>query len=153
MKGINCYLGIIIILLIFFCVILLCLRFSKFVPVNIPGINTPRIKKVSISEDPEIHWSDSRYSYPLSPPVNPIVKKSILKKTIPVNSDLSVNSEYTLNDSDNNDYSGNLLDYSGGSTELLQIPLQMNEPNSFEQLRSQDILITPYNRVKYSNSI
>jgi hypothetical protein len=46
----------------------------------------------------------------------------------------------------------NELIYSGGYTQLLKIPLQMNEPNSFEQLRSQDVLITPYNRIKYSNT-
>ena len=158
MKGINCYLGIIAILLVFFCMIVTYLRFNvgKFTP--LPGVpdvenNNNTNKKVMFQELRDIHFYDSRYQYPYKPPVNPIVTKSILKYRVPVNQEN--NNEYSVLDSDYSEYSGNsnsnLLTYSGGTTELLKIPLQMNEPNSYEQLRSQDVLITPYNRVKYSD--
>jgi hypothetical protein len=32
---------------------------------------------------------------------------------------------------------------------MIEIPLQMNYPNDNEQLRSQKILVTPYNKIKY----
>ena len=69
--------------------------------------------------------SDTRYSFPYSPPVNPNVSMN------------------TIN---------NKISYSGGYTQLLNIPLQMNDPNNSEPLRSQNVLITPYNRVKYSSN-
>ena len=68
---------------------------------------------------------DTRYSYPMLAPVNPIVRNTTI---------------------------GPKEEYSGGYSELLKIPLQMNDPNNMEQLRSQNILITPYNRIKYSNN-
>lgn len=135
---------------------------SKFVPTNIPDIpDQPNLKRVSplIPVLPSIpsenvHYEDTRYQFPYSPPVNPIVAKTVLEKKIEA-------TNYTpINDLINTSYSvvgntpvqdTNELIYSGGKTELLKIPLQMNEPNSFEQLRSQDVLITPYNRIKYSN--
>jgi hypothetical protein len=144
---------------------LLCLFLKKskfFVPTNIPDVpNEPNVKVVSPNipvmpsiPSENVHYEDTRYTYPYSPPVNPIVAKTVLQKTIEA-------TNYTpINDLINTDYSvvdnrpvgdTNELIYSGGKTELLKIPLQMNEPNSFEQLRSQDVLITPYNRIKYSN--
>ena len=68
---------------------------------------------------------DTRYMYPLLAPVNPIVREATI---------------------------GPKEEYSGGYAELLKIPLQMNDPNNSEQLRSQNILITPYNRIKYSSN-
>ena len=92
--------------------------------------------------------------------ITPNLNISVYDKAAWVHSDGVIfnqenNNEYSVLDSDYSEYSGNsngnLLTYSGGTTELLKIPLQMNEPNSYEQLRSQDVLITPYNRVKYSD--
>jgi hypothetical protein len=143
------------------------LKKSNFVPTDIPDIpnqpnirpispNIPIIPSVSNTASNNVHLEDSRYIYPLSPPVNPIVAKTVLETRVeapnytPINN--IVNTDYSLIDvppvTDTNQ-----LVYSGGTTQLLKIPLQMNEPNSFEQLRSQDVLITPYNRIKYSNNI
>jgi hypothetical protein len=91
-----------------------------------------------------VHLYDSRYSYPYSSPVNPNFKQSVVYGTSIPSSDLYK----PIFKSDN---PVNQFDYSGGKTQLLRIPLQMNEPNSDEMLRSQDILITPYNKIKYSN--
>ena len=147
MDNINCYLKIIVCLLSFFCVVLLYIKFKKSNLVELP-ISTKMEK-------------DSRYQFPNSPPVNPITKYSQIISNIPPNSDLFTpfNDFYEINDSDysiltpNNNLSNlnglNELDYSGGHTQLIKIPLQMNEPNQYEQLRSQNILVTPYNKVKY----
>jgi hypothetical protein len=79
---------------------------------------------------------DSRYKYPLLPPVNTNVMNSVIKNDIPF--------------SNPDSGPGNQLVYSGGTNQLIQIPLQYNDPFQPEQLRSQNILITPYNRIKYS---
>ena len=50
----------------------------------------------------------------------------------------------------NNEQTVNLLNYSGGDSKLVKIPLQMNDPNQTEILRSQQILITQYNKHKYT---
>ena len=73
--------------------------------------------------------------------------------SIPTNNDLYTTQNYSTNDYDLNqpiNNNTNQLNYSGGSTQLIKIPLQMNEPYN-EQLRSQEILITPYNKIKYGN--
>jgi hypothetical protein len=57
---------------------------------------------------------------------------------------------YTIGSSSTDLENTNQLYYSGGTTEMIKIPLQYNVPYEPEQLRSQDILITPYNRIKYS---
>ena len=119
---------------------------STFVPLNIPDI--PDIP--SVSEKPKdptdlnipttfignVLSQDSRYEYPLNPPVNPIVNQSVVENIIPVPNELNTNE----------------LVYSGGTNQLLKIPLQMNDPNLNEQLRSQNVLITPYNEIKYSTT-
>ena len=72
--------------------------------------------------------------------------------SVPVDKNL-----YTDQDFSTNEYildeqkigNTNQLNYSGGSTQLIKIPLQYNEPHN-EQLRTQEVLITPYNRIKYS---
>jgi len=43
----------------------------------------------------------------------------------------------------------NLLNYSGGTALLIKTPLQINDPNQTEILRSQETLVTPYNKIKY----
>jgi hypothetical protein len=111
MTNINCFLGIIVSLLLFFCVVLLYLKYNT-------------------SSFTDTHFLDSRYKYPVNPPVNPNVKQTTITRP----------------------KEGSLLNYSGGQNELLNIPLQFNVPNDNEQLRSQPILITPYNRIKYSNN-
>ena len=165
MENINCYLKITVILLAFFAAVVLYLKFI----VKKQSFDEPKevknkrvtIKRVDdiITEDLNLNVEDTRYQYPYKPPVNPIVRKSILKKTIPVSSDLYTpfNHEYSVSNSDyhvltDTNVSGtNELNYSGGETELIKIPLQMNVPNSDEQLRSQLQLITPYNKIKYGN--
>ena len=68
---------------------------------------------------------DTRYSFNLFPPVNPVS----LDKT--------------------NVFYGAPFEYSGGNTALINIPLQTNVPFD-EPLRSQSVLVTPYNQIKYS---
>ena len=92
----------------------------------------------------EAHTFDTRYQYPFNAPVNPMVSKSTRTDVMVPSTDL-----YSPLFNNTN---LNQLTYSGGNTQLLRIPLQMNYPNSDEILRSQDILVTPYNRVKYSTS-
>jgi hypothetical protein len=97
-----------------------------------------------------VNYLDTRYEYPLTPPVNPIAYKSVVLSSVPVTQDLYTkqeNNEYDLNQPPIGDT--NQLNYSGGRTELIKIPLQFNEPYN-EQLRTQEVLITPYNRIKYS---
>jgi hypothetical protein len=94
----------------------------------------------------QVHLLDSRYIFHTLSPVSPMSKQSVLYGTSIPSSDMY----YPFG---NENTTGiNQLDYSGGNTQLLRIPLQMNEPNSTEMLRSQDVLITPYNRIKYSDT-
>jgi len=88
---------------------------------------------------------ESRQNYPYNPPVNPNVMNSVIQTVVPSSSDLYA----PFNEHEN--VSTNQLYYSGGTNKLIKIPLQVNDPTD-EQLRSQDILITPYNRIKYSSS-
>ena len=132
MDNINCYLKVILCLLSFFCAVLLYIKFKKSSLVPLP---------ISTKMEKDVHMLDSRYQFPNSPPVNPITEYSQIISHITPNSDL-----FTPFYENNN---LNELNYSGGHTELIKIPLQMNEPNQYEQLRSQNILVTPYNKVKY----
>jgi hypothetical protein len=82
-----------------------------------------------------------------------MVKGTVIKKQIPASPDLYFTQTYDTHNTLINSpplESTNELYYSGGLNQLIQIPLQYNSPSDFEQLRSQDILITPYNRIKYS---
>ena len=101
------------------------------------------------NDQDKVHLRDSRYKFHESSPVNPTTEKSVVYGTsIP-----SGEMYYPFDQSKGFKWDSlNQLNYSGGNTQLLRIPLQMNEPNSNEMLRSQDILITPYNRIKYSNT-
>jgi len=94
---------------------------------NMPGfINEKNYSDYSPTNDNFLlSESDTRYSFRFSQPVNPIVGNSTI---------------------------GDKSEYSGGYAELLNIPLQMNNPNESEPLRSQKVLITPYNRIKYSSN-
>jgi len=156
MSNINCYLRILISILVFFCVVLLYLKYSSSTFVVPGAFHQP--KEVTFSPKLEqVHYLDSRYEFPDSPPVNPITRLSEIVDVIEPNADLYTpfTNYYQINDSTHSIISPtnetNELNYSGGSTVLIKIPLQMNEPNHFEQLRSQNELVTPYNRNKYSN--
>ena len=132
---------------------------SKFTPLNLPSENNPVIPVAygtlpkAVAEI-DTHNYDTRYRYRYNPPVNPMATSSVIKKKIEASPDLYFTQTYdshnTLIDSPPAE-STNELYYSGGLNELIQIPLQYNSPSSSEQLRSQDILITPYNRIKYSS--
>ena len=151
MESINCYVSILVALLAFFCAILMYLKYgvkSSFDKV-IPGINNPA-KPNNIIND-EVHLLDTRNKFSTLAPVNPIVERSQVLNVIPANQDL-----YTTQDASVDYYlldqpkvgNTNQLIYSGGPTELIKIPLQYNVPVD-EQLRSQEILITDYNKIKY----
>ena len=104
------------------------------------------------SVEKQVYQLDTRNEYPTVPPVNPVMYNAVLINSIPVDKGLYSQQDptsfgYNI-DENQNIQATNQLEYSGGSTQLLKIPLQMNEPYN-EQLRSQDILITPYNKIKY----
>ena len=138
-------------LLAFFCVVIYYLKkqqspFAKLE--EQPLLNNVKENEVNVN------YLDTRYEYPHTPPVNPNVYKSLLVSSLPVSNNLYSNQEnidgYILDQNQENENT-NQLNYSGGSTQLIKIPLQMNEPYN-EQLRTQEVLITPYNRVKYNIS-
>jgi hypothetical protein len=132
---------------------------SKFTPLNLPSEKTQGLPEPygtlprPVSEI-DTHNFDTRYRYPYNPPVNPMATRSVIKNQITASPDLyltqTYDSQHTLIDSPPAG-SSNELYYSGGLNTLIQIPLQYNSPSSSEQLRSQEILITPYNRIKYSS--
>lgn len=74
------------------------------------------------------------------PPVGTNVIRSTLQTSFPGSPGLY----YPVN----NEQPANLLNYSGGDSKLVKIPLQINDPTE-EVLRSQQILITQYNKHKY----
>jgi hypothetical protein len=107
------------------------------------------------SVEKQVYQLDTRNEYPTVPPVNPVMYNAVLINSIPVDKGLYSQQDptsfgYNI-DENQNIQATNQLEYSGGSTQLLKIPLQMNEPYN-EQLRSQDILITPYNKIKYGTN-
>ena len=132
------YLIILTSLLVFFSVIIIFLKKKQNMTKTKEIIQTPQ----------EVYKLDTRYDYPLNPPVNPIVYKSVVLNSVPVSTGLYSNQEMDSNLLNENENNTNQLNYSGGTTQLIKIPLQFNEPYH-EQLRTQDILITPYNRIKY----
>jgi hypothetical protein len=150
LKNINYYLVIIAALVIF---IGIKDKFtSVFTPVtsNIPDVQ-PKTTYVPLKQVPNV--VDSRIKYSTLPPVAENVVSAVIKDTIPANPDLyypgSYDSVYSSIDAPSDVENTNQLDYSGGKTQLIQIPLQYNDPYQPEQLRSQDILVTPYNKIKY----
>ena len=139
----NFYLIILIGLLVFFCVYIIYSNKNVDTFTNQETIKIP---------DKQVYNLDSRFDYPTVPPVNPTVYNSTVLNEISTDPDLFSNQEmvdgFILNQTNK---SGNQLVYSGGTTELIKIPLQLNEPNN-EPLRSQEILITPYNQIKYKSN-
>jgi len=138
---------------------------SKFTPVNIPAASETVQRQVPEAENqyqteirPQANFTepyllDSRYQYKYQAPVNTNVKQSVIRKHISASPDLyytqTYNAKNALVDSPPVEATNELY-YSGGHGQIIQIPLQYNVPNEPEQLRSQDIFITPYNRIKYS---
>lgn len=148
------YLLILAALIAFFCIVLFYTKnnnkssqFSEIIQQQLPTVQYNN----EYSQNNDIHTLDSRYKYPNTPPVNPMVYQTQIIDNIPVEKDLYSNQDYIkdyiLDQPIVNDT--NQLNYSGGTTNIIKIPLQMNEPYN-EQLRSQEILITPYNRIKYN---
>ena len=120
------YLFILICLVAFFCVLIFYLK------------NSDQESFTNV-ENNDVHYLDTRYDFPYSPPVNPNVNnvQKITNVTYNDPNDLYyslLEDTYTLNQ---------------GEIELIKVPLQMNDPYN-EILRSQDILVTPYNSIKYS---
>ena len=156
MENLNDYLSIIASLLAFYVIVLLFLKYmykQTFTPVEsgIPDVaHLPEL--IPLTAEPNVYETeDTRMQYPLLPPVSPMVRDRVIRKDIPANSDLYSSQTYTTKD-----YvldtpptpNTNELVYSGGDTQMISIPLQYNYPFN-EQLRSNNILITPYNKIKY----
>ena len=154
MENINNYLVIVAALLAFYVILMLYIKSSKFTPIDsgIPAVEQPTELDIILPEKNIYETEDTRMQYPLLPPVNPMVRRRVIRDTIPANQDLYTSQTYDTNDSvlDTPSVNTNELLYSGGETQMLSIPLQFNYPYN-EQLRSQDILITPYNKIKYGN--
>ncbi len=74
--------------------------------------------------------NESRYRMPYSPPVHPQMEELTVDNVLPASYPPELSNDLSKN--------------------LINIPLQYNDPTR-EQLRSQPILITPYNRIKYSD--
>ena len=155
--NINIYLSIILTLMVFYCVVIFYLKNqqqSHFTPVEsgIPAVSkTPGV--VYIKPSPNVYQTeDTRMEFPTLAPVNPIARRRIITRDIPAEKDLFNNQEYGLNNYYVLDTPPptdiNQLISSSGPDEMIKIPLQFNEPYN-EQLRSQDILVTPYNKIKY----
>ena len=126
----NFYLLIIGVLLIMLSLNMNCK--SNFSPMDVSEPSNVVIPEYSPSVI-EPYRLDTRYRFPTSPPVNTNVLETTLIDTFPGSAELY------------GSVVPNLLD----NNELIKVPLQYNVPYN-EQLRSQNILITPYNRIKYS---
>ena len=141
------YLILLATLIAFFCIIIFYTKYTK----NNLQSNFGK-SEVNNKEIDSVLPLDTRYTNPLVPPVYPNAYNTDVLNSVPVDKNL-----YTDQDFSTNEYildeqkigNTNQLNYSGGSTQLIKIPLQYNEPHN-EQLRTQEVLITPYNRIKYS---
>ena len=136
-----------IIIILFVLVYLFNQNKSSFSPID--TINTSSNYEIKPSSD-SIY--NSRLEYPYNPPVNSNVKDSVVFNRIVPSSELysnlaMVNGGKQLGPEPVQDNTNELY-YSGGTSQILEIPLQYNYPNN-EILRSQKILITDYNRNKY----
>lgn len=149
----SCYINLVAGLTIFFMVIMMYINFKfqqSFTPTNIPGIQDPP-GSFELKPEPNVYETeDTRMSYPFKPPVNPNIRNSRVLKNISSDSGLYNNQDYSTQEYLLNvpGVETNDLVYSGGQSEMIEVPLQLNDPYN-EQLRSQQTLITPYNCVKY----
>ena len=140
MENLDNYLLLIVAFLSFFVILMLYAKYhyrhEQFEPSESAGPQLiPPAYEKNIYET-----EDTRQQFPALPPANPMVRKSQFIKNLPANQDLY----------DGPTEQTNQLVYSGGTTEMIRAPLQMNYPYN-EQLRSQNILVTPYNKVKYGS--
>jgi hypothetical protein len=157
----SCYLYTVAVLILFFIGIILYLKYgyqaaSTFKNIDEPDYilfeNGPPVKEPLpvIKEEPPVYKRDSRYVYSTLPPVNVNVDSSVVQTSIPVEYDLYTTQgciAQTLLDQPADDHTNQLV-YSGGDTQMITIPLQDNYPYN-EALRTQKVLVTPYNKVKY----
>ena len=143
METINNYLLLIIILISFFIIILVYVKYfykknSKFSAIDKTGA------------EPNVYQTeDTRMQFSALPPVNPIVRKRVIIDSEPVNQDLFTpyfDTGFSILDTPPTPNTNELND-----NIMIKIPLQMNYPNDNEQLRSQKILVTDYNKIKYGN--
>ena len=154
-----CYLNTIGILVSFFLIVILYLKYvkgSQFKNLSEPNYNLfedgpPQQEPLpTIKRNPPVYERDSRFTYSYLPPVNPNVNNATHENVIPADPDLYTIQPYvdeTLLDFPIAENTNQLV-YSGGNTQMITVPLQMNYPYN-ETLRSQKVLITPYNRIKY----
>ena len=140
----------------FYYILMLYIKYffkQEFKPSNIPDIQQEP-KQIVLTQQPNIYETqDTRMDYPLIPPVNPNVRRRTINSSLPASPDLYTSQTYESSDSILDTPATedtNQLVYSGGETSMIKIPLQFNYPYD-EQLRTQDVLITPYNKVKYGN--
>ena len=152
MENINNYLLIIIILMFFYLMVMLYLKYGfkqAFTPVDsgIPAVESLPAQIPFLQQKNVYETEDTRAEYPLIPPVNPNARNAIISDVLPASPDL-----YTSQDYSSSDYildTPPTLDTNQlNDNQMIKIPLQYNYPYN-EQLRTQDILITPYNKVKY----
>lgn len=157
MENFNNYLIIILALMVFYLVLMMYLKHNKqnFSPVNsrIPDIVNQPSYHDEIQKQPDVYLTeDTRMSFPALAPVNHNAKNRIIENIKPASpllySTQPYDTNYYLLDTPPDILNTNELLYSGGETQLIKIPLQYNSPTN-EQLRSQDILVTPYNKIKY----
>ena len=155
MEQIDNYLLLIIMLISFFIVILVYIKYfykqnSKFSPIDsrIPNLETQNYN-INLNAEPNVYQTeDTRMQFSALPPVNPMVRKRVIIDSEPVSQDLFTPyfDNYSILDTpptpNTNELNGN---------NLIEIPLQMNYPNENEILRSQKILVTDYNKIKYGN--
>ncbi len=140
----------------FFIVILLYIKYfykqnSKFSPIDsrIPNIETQDYN-INLKAEPNVYQTeDTRMQFSALPPVNPMVRKRVIIDSEPVSQDLFTpyfDTEFSILDTpptpNTNELNGN---------NLIEYPLQMNYPNENEILRSQKILVTDYNKIKYGS--
>jgi len=141
------YLILLASLIAFFCIIIFYTKYTK----NNLQSNFGK-SEVNNQEIDSVLPLDTRYTNPLTPPVYPNAYNTEVLNSVPVDKNLYTDQDFSTNeyilDEQKINYT-NQLNYSGGSTQLIKIPLQYNEPHN-EQLRTQEVLITPYNRIKYS---
>jgi len=157
MNNINDYLAIVLALMVFYVIVMMYVKYgyraSQFTPVDsgIPDVERPPQLVPILPQQNVYETEDTRMQYPLLPPVSPMVRGTIRKDVISANQDLYTSQTYDTNngilDTPPTQNTNELL-YSGGDTQMISVPLQYNYPYD-EQLRSSNILVTPYNKVKF----
>jgi len=131
---------------------------KKILQPVVAAVNHPEFATIKKTVKPNYEQDvyetqDTRMQYPELPPVNPNARNLVVLDNVRSSQDLYSNQGSEINYGILNvppAQNVNELVYSGGMTQLIKIPLQYNDPYN-EQLRTQDILITPYNKIKYTS--